>query len=745
LESDHVSSHLHQWIDLIFGCKQRGEAALAADNLFHHLTYEGAVDLERIDDPIQRAGLEAQINEFGQAPRQLFTSPHPVRKVEEGSRTGLTGGLKGGLVAESCSRAMSIELLARILDVVGGLDGGGDFNEKEAGGESAEEGSAQCSGNDVVNGTKLVVSQGEAPSEYRKASGGATNERLVSMEGATTSSKSTSLLNPGDSGQASAEFSKGDGGSRDVSMSDAQPADVIMGESANGDVNTDGVLRQLESDSSRLARLLEEAEEVEEESTAGLGKDLAEGSQEGLRTGLTAGPWEGVGKGSGEGLVETSEDGSEEGLVKGSVGVPREGSKGGLGDGLAPKTVPERPADSSQKVNTRSASLSPFEASKQRLRQLVSSGRPSETGVANSGESRHSVSRPLTPLEASKQRLRELIASGRPPEVPPGKQSPVSASKKEGVPEQSTGSKDGHLLLGEDSWVEVSAPSGEAAHSELEVLKGRVPSFPRAVESSPLRTRKVSVAQTRPVRMEGEAETGASVAASDTPRSTDSQLGFQAEDTHSPVENGFGDTSGEVAWVQGHYRNASQSSVATSEHRLSDVISDPLSAGPSSRAESMSEGDLLLRTSSLRVRIARGSDEGSLPGSSAQNLDWHYMLRQRLQNPQTLKIHRGPATALVLSDENAADSMTMYSVGRDGFVKVYSIADEFQVRATRLGTLPLSSVALAKSTDAHPTVLAGSFDNCVYAYSVDYGRVLGKVKLFLKRLCLFISQVKFTR
>lgn len=27
------------------------------------------------------------------------------------------------------------------------------------------------------------------------------------------------------------------------------------------------------------------------------------------------------------------------------------------------------------------------------------------------------------------------------------------------------------------------------------------------------------------------------------------------------------------------------------------------------------------------------------------------------------------------------------------------------------------------------TVLAGSYDDCVYAYSVDYGRALGKVNL----------------
>ena len=61
LESDHVSKHLQHWIDLIFGFKQRGGEAEKAYNVFHYLTYEGAVDLESIDDPILRQAVETQV------------------------------------------------------------------------------------------------------------------------------------------------------------------------------------------------------------------------------------------------------------------------------------------------------------------------------------------------------------------------------------------------------------------------------------------------------------------------------------------------------------------------------------------------------------------------------------------------------------------------------------------------------------------------------------------------------------
>ncbi|VDN02986.1 unnamed protein product [Thelazia callipaeda] len=81
LECDYVSANLHNWIDLIFGYKQLGDFATEANNVYHHLFYEGNVDFENIEDPLTRNATIGFINNFGQIPSQLFKKPHPQKKV----------------------------------------------------------------------------------------------------------------------------------------------------------------------------------------------------------------------------------------------------------------------------------------------------------------------------------------------------------------------------------------------------------------------------------------------------------------------------------------------------------------------------------------------------------------------------------------------------------------------------------------------------------------------------------------
>ncbi|KAG0712300.1 WD repeat and FYVE domain-containing protein 3 [Chionoecetes opilio] len=88
LECDFVSAHLHEWIDLIFGYKQLGQPAVEAINVFHHLFYEGNVDIYNIEDPLKKNATIGFINNFGQIPKQLFRKPHPCKKLS-GQRTSI--------------------------------------------------------------------------------------------------------------------------------------------------------------------------------------------------------------------------------------------------------------------------------------------------------------------------------------------------------------------------------------------------------------------------------------------------------------------------------------------------------------------------------------------------------------------------------------------------------------------------------------------------------------------------------
>jgi factor associated with neutral sphingomyelinase activation len=57
-------------------------------------------------------------------------------------------------------------------------------------------------------------------------------------------------------------------------------------------------------------------------------------------------------------------------------------------------------------------------------------------------------------------------------------------------------------------------------------------------------------------------------------------------------------------------------------------------------------------------------------------------------------------------------------------LKIYALKERRQLRSTQISDLVLSSCSLQAEKKS---LILGSWDNCVYVYSIDYGRVVDKV------------------
>ena len=75
LESRTVSEHLHEWIDLVFGCKQRSEEA---HTIFHPYSYSKSIE----DEPEMLTTIQQHAANFGVTPQCMFTTPHVPRQFK---------------------------------------------------------------------------------------------------------------------------------------------------------------------------------------------------------------------------------------------------------------------------------------------------------------------------------------------------------------------------------------------------------------------------------------------------------------------------------------------------------------------------------------------------------------------------------------------------------------------------------------------------------------------------------------
>jgi factor associated with neutral sphingomyelinase activation len=87
----------------------------------------------------------------------------------------------------------------------------------------------------------------------------------------------------------------------------------------------------------------------------------------------------------------------------------------------------------------------------------------------------------------------------------------------------------------------------------------------------------------------------------------------------------------------------------------------------------------------------------------------------------SFKLHKDIITSFSLSK----DGNTLYSVSQDSSLKLYSISEKKQLRSITIGELSLSSCQL---TPDEKTIIIGSWDNNIYIYSINYGRIIDTIE-----------------
>jgi hypothetical protein len=81
LESPYVSNHLHEWIDLIWGFRRTGPAAMEKLNVLSSSLFQFRPE-EFMNDPVVFRAMTNLLQTCGIAPLQLFHHPHEARRFD---------------------------------------------------------------------------------------------------------------------------------------------------------------------------------------------------------------------------------------------------------------------------------------------------------------------------------------------------------------------------------------------------------------------------------------------------------------------------------------------------------------------------------------------------------------------------------------------------------------------------------------------------------------------------------------
>eukprot|EP00052_Salpingoeca_macrocollata_P019029 m.157094 g.157094 ORF g.157094 m.157094 type:complete len:379 (-) comp20844_c1_seq6:29-1165(-) len=99
--------------------------------------------------------------------------------------------------------------------------------------------------------------------------------------------------------------------------------------------------------------------------------------------------------------------------------------------------------------------------------------------------------------------------------------------------------------------------------------------------------------------------------------------------------------------------------------------------------------------------------------SPEQHSQWNNIAG--LKHVYTQRVHRDGVTSVRLADD------IIYSAGQDSSVKLHSIQEQSQLHSVQIGDLALSSIVLLPGAK---TLAVASWDNSIYVYSTEYGRIL---------------------